>query len=262
VTVPGVLGPLVDQPAAAALVTDFDGTLAPIVDDPTRARPLPAAVRALEALAGSLAVVGVVSGRPVEFLRAHLPADGLVLVGQYGLERLVDGHVVEDERAETYVAALAAAADEAARQWPDLLLERKGTLSFAVHWRTHPGAAPAPHDLQTLAARHGLLVLPGRMAAEIRVPVRVDKGAALSRLLDEHEVRTCAFAGDDHGDLPAFAALTDRAEHEPGFVGVRIGVRSPEAPAELLARADYVVESPADLARLLEGLADAVSGPR
>jgi trehalose 6-phosphate phosphatase len=167
-----------------------------------------------------------------------------------------------DERAQAYVAALAAAADEAAHRWPDLLIERKGTLSFAVHWRTHPDAAPAPDDLQALAARHGLLVFPGRMAAEIRVPVRVDKGAGLNRLLHEHAVGTCAFAGDDHGDLPAFAALADRAEHEPGFVGVRIGVRSPEAPPELLARADYVVESPADLARLLEALADAVSGPR
>ena len=104
-TVPGVLAPLVDQPGAAALVTDFDGTLAPIVDDPTRARPVPTAVRALEALARSLAVVGVVSGRPVEFLRAPLPADGLALVGQYGLERLVDGHIVVDERAEPSTAA-------------------------------------------------------------------------------------------------------------------------------------------------------------
>ena len=37
------------------------------------------------------AVVGIVSGRPVEFLRTHLPVPGLALVGQYGLERWVGG---------------------------------------------------------------------------------------------------------------------------------------------------------------------------
>jgi hypothetical protein len=45
-------------------------------------------------------------------------------------------------------------------------------------------------------------------------------------------------------------------------VGVRIAVRSPEAPLALLAAADHVADSPADLARLLESLAAAVSAPR
>jgi trehalose 6-phosphate phosphatase len=90
-TLPSVLAPLVDDPRSAAVVTDFDGTLAPIVDDPARARALPAAVSALRDLAGRFGLVGVVSGRPVDFLRAQLPIDGLTLVGQYGLERLVDG---------------------------------------------------------------------------------------------------------------------------------------------------------------------------
>src|ERR1700680_3870572 len=109
-TVPGVLAPIVDDPGAAAVVTDFDGTIAPIVDDPARSRPLADALTAFRALVGSLAVVGVVSGRPVDFLRAHVPVDGLALVGQYGLERLVGDEVVVDERAEAYVDAVAIAA--------------------------------------------------------------------------------------------------------------------------------------------------------
>jgi trehalose 6-phosphate phosphatase len=261
-TVPAVLAPLVDDPGSAAIVTDFDGTLAPIVEDPARARPLPSALSAFRALVGPLAVVGVVSGRPVAFLRAHVPVDGMVLVGQYGLERLIGDEVVVDERAEAYLDAVAVAADEAERRWPRLLTERKGALAFTVHWRRTPDAAPRPDELEALARRHGLLVSAGRRAAEVRVPVRVDKGDALGALLEAHGVRACAFAGDDHGDLPAFSALAEQAVRHPAFVGVRIAVRSPEAPPALLDDADYVVESPADLAALLEALATAVTGPR
>ena len=261
-TIPGVLAPIVDDPGSAAVVTDYDGTLAPIVDDPSRARPLPAAVGALEALVGTLAVVGVVSGRPVEFLRAQLPIAGLALVGQYGLERLIGDEVIVDERARAYDAVVAASADEAERRWPDLLVERKGALAFTVHWRAAPDGAPSPGALEELARRHGLVVSPGRMAGEVRVPVHVDKGGALRRLLHDQAVRACAFAGDDHGDLPAFSALTDRVREHPGFAAVRIAVRSPEAPPRLLEAADHVVDSPAELARLLEAVGEAVSEPR
>jgi trehalose 6-phosphate phosphatase len=259
---PGVLAPLVDDPGAAAVVTDFDGTLAPIVDDPARARALPAGVAALRALVGRVGLVGVVSGRSVEFLQAQLPVDGLTLVGQYGLERLVDGAVVVDARAEPFAPAVAAAADEAERRWPQLLVERKGRLAFSVHWRARPDAAPSLAELEALAHGHELAVSRGRMVGEVRAPVDVDKGAALSRLLDERSVRAGAFAGDDYGDVPAFHALTDRAARVPGFVGVRVAVRSPEAPPELLAAADQVVDGPAALAELLASLAAALSAPR
>jgi trehalose 6-phosphate phosphatase len=261
-TLPGVFAPLVDDPGSAAVVTDFDGTLAPIVDDPARARALPAAVSALRDLVGPFGLVGVVSGRAVDFLRAQLPVDGLTLVGQYGLERIVDGAVVVDERAAAYADAVAAAADEAERRWRRLLIERKGTLAFSVHWRATPDAAPSLEDLETFAREFGLALSRGRMVGEVRAPVDIDKGAALDLLLQERQVRACAVAGDDYGDLPAFSALADRAQRQAGFVGVRIAVRSPEAPPALLADADHVAASPADLARLLESLAEAVSAPR
>jgi trehalose 6-phosphate phosphatase len=261
-TLPRVLAPIVDDPGSAAVVTDFDGTLAPIVDDPTRARPVPAAVSALRALVEPLGLVGVVSGRSVDFLRAQLPVDGLILVGQYGLERLVDGAVVVDERAEAYAGAVAVAAAAAEHRWPRLLIERKGTVAFSVHWRVTPDAAPPLDELEAFARGYGLAVSRGRMVGEVRAPVNVDKGAALSVLIQERGVQACAFAGDDYGDLPAFSALTDRADRQAGFVAVRIAVRSPEAPPALLATADHVADSPADLAALFASLAEVVNAPR
>jgi trehalose 6-phosphate phosphatase len=98
------------------------------------------------------------------------------------------------------------------------------------------------------------------MAAELRVPVPVDKGTVVAALLDEHRVRAAAYAGDDTGDQAAFAALAGRAG-EAGFEGVRIAVRSAEAPAGLLEDADLVVDGPSGLAALLGGLARALRPP-
>jgi trehalose 6-phosphate phosphatase len=92
------------------------------------------------------------------------------------------------------------------------------------------------------------------MAAELRVPVPVDKGQAVTALLDEHQVRVGAFAGDDAGDLPAFVALARWSTERPGRTGLRIAVRSDEAPPGLCDQADVVVDGPAGLAALLAAL--------
>ena len=164
---PGADGPGWPPPeeaARAALLCDFDGTVAPIVDDPAAAAPLPAAVTALGRLAGRLGLVAVVTGRPVADVRRHLPDPRLRVVGQYGLEQEVDGAVVPDPRAASFAAAVGAAADEAVRRWPRLRVERKGDVACTVHWREHPDAAPGAVALDALAAQHGLMVGPARMA--------------------------------------------------------------------------------------------------
>jgi trehalose 6-phosphate phosphatase len=212
---------------------------------------------------GRLGLVAVVSGRPVDFLAAQLGAGrledgGLELVGQYGLERLVDGSTSTDERAVAFVDAIATAAAEAERALPRLRLERKGGIAFVIHWRTSPErGAEAVRTTEAIATRHGLTAHPAKMAMEVRPPVALDKASAVESLLAPG-FDAVAFAGDDRGDLPAFDAL-DRATRA-GLVrhAVRIGVESPEAPPELLARADLTVPGPAGLAAVLRELGAAI----
>ena len=90
------------------------------------------------------------------------------------------------------------------------------------------------------------------MAVELRPPVPVDKGTVVEELCAGLEA--AAFAGDDAGDLAAFDAL-DRLQRDGRLAhAVRIGVRSAEAPPELMARADVAVDGPAGLAALLAEL--------
>src|SRR5438128_1796911 len=104
--------PFLAEPARAAILTDFDGTLAPIVDDPLAARPLPGAVDVLHRLAERFGVVGVVSGRPLDFLVGHLGDDVGDLPAFDGLDRLAAAGV--------HTVKVAVVTSEA----PALLLER------------------------------------------------------------------------------------------------------------------------------------------
>jgi len=258
VALPSVLLPFVDAPRRAALFVDFDGSLSPIVLDPAAARPLPAARAALARLVPVLGRVAVVSGRPAVFLRDALAIDGLGYVGAYGLERIVDGSVVLDERVRPYVDAVVRAADEAEAALPGLRVERKGEVAVTVHWRDQPERGEEATNWAAEAApRLGLEApLRGRMAVELRPPVPVDKGTTVADLADDMDV--AAFAGDDAGDLPAFAALRGLVAEGALAHAVSIGVTSDESPAEVRA-ADVVVDGPTGLATLLDALADQIS---
>jgi len=259
VTLDPALQPLADRPDQAAVLLDFDGSLSGIVDDPAAATVLPEARAALSALVGRVGLLAVVSGRPVDVLTEALALEGIELVGQYGLERRVDGRTIVDERVAPYVDAVAAAADEAERELPDLLVERKAGVAVTVHWRTAPERdADATARVEDLARRHGLVTYPTRMARELRPPVPVDKGTAVEALLAPGFFAAC-FAGDDRGDLPAFDAL-DRSEEAGQLThAVRIAVASGESPPELVERSDIVVDGPPALAALLAELAGAIA---
>lgn len=248
----------VTDPAHAAIVMDFDGSLAEIVDHPDDARPLDGAVATLEGLVARFGRVAIVSGRPVSFLRAALPVDGLDLIGQYGLERMVGNETVVDERAQSYAGAVSAVADAAETELAGVFVERKGSVAVTLHWRTRAELGPTATDWAHQAAvTHGLTEYRTKMAVELRPPVAVDKGSAVEQL--GVGMNAALFAGDDHGDLSAFAALARM--QSAGALGhaVRIGVRSAEAPAELMESADVLVDGPAGLLELLTGLVDAVS---
>lgn len=254
---PSVLEPLVAAPSRAALLVDYDGSLAPIVEDPEAAAILPAARDALARLVPLLARVAVVSGRPVDYLRAHVGVVGVSSVGQYGLERDVDGEIVTDPRAEPYVDDVARLAAAAATEIPAAYVERKGRIAIGLHWRQQPDAGRAVEQWAEAAARAtGLEYARGRMAVELRPPVPVDKGTVVEELAEGMDV--VAFAGDDRGDLPAFAAL-DRLRADGRLTAIaKVGVRSPEEPAEIVANADTHVDGPAGLAVLLDALAASI----
>lgn len=244
------LSPLRAVPAATGIFTDFDGTLAPIVEDPAAAAPVPGAAPLLGELARQYSVVAVISGRPVSFLARHLPPSVLA-VGLYGLEVRRRGEVVVDPDAERWRSVVAqAAAESEAAGLDGLTVEPKG-LSLTLHFRQHPELADPVADLaRRVAATTGLVERGARRSVELHPPVEADKGTALRALAERLEA--ACFLGDDRGDLTAFRALDELAAE--GLRTVRVAVGSHEAPAELLSAADVTVDGPAAAVDLLRTL--------
>lgn len=240
-----------DDVVHTGVFTDFDGTLSAIVDDPAAAVAEPGAVAALEALVGRVGRVGVLSGRPVEFLRARLPST-LVLAGLYGLELLVDGLRHDHPSGGVWRGVVDDVASQAAARGPDgMRVEVKG-LSLTLHYRGRPDIEPAVRAwAEQQAARSGLELRPARMSYELHPPIQVDKGTTLVELADG--LSSVCFLGDDVGDLPAFDGLDRLAA--AGVATLRVAVRSNEGSPDLLDRADVVVDGPAGAVALLEALA-------
>jgi trehalose 6-phosphate phosphatase len=246
--VPDPLDVLRARPDRSAILTDFDGTLSPIVEDWTAAEPLPGARETLESLATRYAVVAVISGRPVAYLVRHL-GTRLRLAGLYGLESMVDGEPVAAPGAEDWRVHVDDAVRAATSRFGSLV-EHKG-LSMTVHFRTKP---ELERDVRAWAAgeqtRTGLELRSAKASIELHPPVDFDKGTVVELVVDS--LGAACFFGDDVGDLPAFDAL-DRLRVR-GVDTVKVGVRTPEAPATLLDAADVVVDGPAGALELLRSL--------
>lgn len=246
-----VLAPLRARPRHSGILTDFDGTLAPIVLDPAAAAPLDDVPRLLEVLAHRYAVVAVLSGRPVEFLAAHLPPS-LVLSGLYGLEVQRDGKRRVDLAASSWQSVVIALAREAERDAPEGVRVEPKRLSLTLHYREHPGIEAEVLDwAESAAARSGLVARAAKMSVELHPPVPADKASAAAELTGGLDA--VCFLGDDLGDLPVFDHLDSLRSR--GIATVAIAVRSDETPAGLLARADLVVDGPAGALDVLRELA-------
>jgi trehalose 6-phosphate phosphatase len=259
---------LLDDPQRSLIALDFDGTLAPIVEDPEQARAHPRAVPALVRLAAHVGTVAVLTGRSaLDAVRYAGVSDvpelsGLVVLGHYGAQRWAaeTGRLTSPPPPEEVHTARAALPDvlAAAGAPAGTHVEDKGS-ALGVHVRRtdDPAAALAllREPLTELAGRTGLVLEPGRMVLELRPP-GMDKGAALRALVQERAARAVLFAGDDLGDLAAYAAVqTLRSE---GVAGLLVCSASAEV-GELAERADVVVDGPAGVVDLLEALADAFS---
>lgn len=241
------------EPGSAALLLDFDGTLAPIVDDPAEAAPLPGTPAVLEALASAYGLVAVISGRPVAYLQDRLPAS-VTLVGLYGLERVHDGAVEPVPGAERWRPVIDDVAAAAIAELPqEVGVEHKG-LSLTLHVRQRPELAEVVAQWAASAGeRSGLHVRRARMSAELHPPIGTDKGTVVDGLVEGFAA--ACFIGDDVGDLPAFDALDRLAAR--GGTAVRIVVQSPETDPALLARADALVAGPEAVLALLRSLVPA-----
>lgn len=223
------------------ITADFDGTLAPIVNNPADARPLPEATRALIALAElPRTATALISGRSLEVLRSLSSMPSTVhLVGSHGAE-FDSGFSHDVDR-----ALLDRITDELrgiAEGRPGVTVETK-PASVALHVRN---ASPEDGEAALASARAAPVasdaqLTEGKAVLEFAV-IQTDKGEAVDILREQENASVVVFLGDDVTDEKAFRRL------RAGDVGIKVG------PGDTLA--GYRVESPDDVASALQFLLD------
>jgi trehalose 6-phosphate phosphatase len=258
-----LLGPLREDPSRSAVLTDVDGTIAPIVLKPQDAAVPEHTRELLRALAQRYALVGCLSGRRALDARRVVGLDELAYSGNHGFELLLPG---EDEvrpdpsldghegDAPSFVGGL----DRSELERVGIRTEDKGAI-VGLHWRgaDNEGAAESlAHEIASEAEWQGLVPHHGRKVLEIRPNVAINKGIAVAALLASRPVDAAIYGGDDRTDVDAFTALRTLREDGRLKGTACIAVASDESPPEVSSDADLTVDGPEGFVRVLEALAE------
>jgi trehalose 6-phosphate phosphatase len=256
------LAPLRLDPSGSAVLLDIDGTLSPIVENAADAGVPETTRQLLIAISRRFALVACISGRRASEARAMVSIGTICYIGSHGAELLQSGwtEAVLDPALSAWTEAIrdfARSEDSTELRRARVRLEDKGAIA-AFHWRGAHDEELAKSVIEGIARRAlaaGLHVHWGRKVMEVRPPVRIDKGDAVTRLIRRSAVRAAIYVGDDATDLDAFRALTQLAEAGELQYALRVGVRSPDGPSDLQAATDLLVDGTEGVQRLLASLA-------
>lgn len=206
---------------------DFDGTLAPIIDNPSDARMSARVADLLEKL-NTISGVAILSGRSVKDLRKILPFEPRYLIGNHGLEGAHSESEMQTFRnlAEKWKESLSVLPENA---W----LEDK-TYSLTIHYRENQ------HDLlKRVSALDGATILEGKNTLNIIPSAGMNKGQALDLIMKQNHIHFGFFIGDDKTDETVFAYKHSR------LLTVKVGL-SPDTYAK------YYLNSQSEVEKLLE----------
>jgi len=245
------------------LITDIDGTISQTAPTPQQAKVSPICRQHLSALCKQLALVAAISGRPAAEAQNMINIDGMVYIGNHGLERWTGGHSEFRQDVQDYPEVIKAAIEELAP-----LLSTKGIsidnkrVTATIHYRLCPEPQLARRDILALIKNSphvkSLRIIQEKMAVNLLPPVKIDKGTALLDLIQEYNLQGGAYLGDDLTDIDAFRAI-HTACHDLDFHGFAIGVTSREMPEKLVEEADFTLNGVDDVERFLRWLSQVVA---
>ena len=242
------------------VMSDIDGTLAPIVARPEDATAPEATRRLLRQLVAKGVRVAAVTGRSLEAARRMVGVEGIAYAADHGLTLWLDGKresapgLAEYERlaaeAERELGGLAEAGVQ---------MENKGAL-LAAHYRNAPDRAAAREAIRAAiegseAARR-FEAKEGRLVVELRPPIAADKGTAVEALAGRLGLAGIVCLGDDVTDIDMFRAV--ERLREGGVAGVSVAVASEEAAPEVMEAADFRLEGREGVEWLLGEILEAV----
>jgi len=241
------------------LITDIDGTISKTAPTPRQAEVSRRCRHYLSALCHQLALVAAVSGRPAGEARNMVGVEGIVYIGNHGLERWVGGHPQLHEEVRDYPGIIKAVTRELAPllSIDGIIIEDKG-VTASIHYRLCREPQAARREIMAALRKsthaRSLRLIHERMAVDILPPVKIDKGTATRDLIREYNLQGGIYLGDDLTDIDAFRAV-HTAAHDFKFQGFAIGITSREMPERLAREADFTLNGVEDVERFLKWMA-------
>jgi trehalose 6-phosphate phosphatase len=245
------------EPHSAAIFTDIDGTLAPIVPTPDMSEISAELKDLLRRISEEYQLVAGISGRKTEEALGLLGLEDVVYYGNHGFEILRDGEVEVAPDALPYLERVQDLERRAREELEPLgaFVEEKG-ITASIHYRNAPPEVgrKSVEFVKAVGEELGLRITVGRGVVEARPPIRADKGTAIRLLVEEYGPRKAMFLGDDTTDLDAFRELEELRDEGVLDMIVRVGIASDEGPEEIITEADVVVEGVEGVSEVLEAL--------
>ncbi len=268
VAVDSTLSPILEVPRLG-LITDMDGTISHAAETPEAAVVTPRNRQLLGTMVLMLPLVAAISGRSARDLQARIAIPGMIYIGNQGLERWKDGGRVLNENVRQYRKALASTLDKLRPHLTIGMWIEDKYATASIHYRLTPKPEAAAEELEPLidemARKHGLIVTQGKRLFEIRPPINTNKGTAIDELVQEYQLESLIYLGDDMSDIEAMEKarkLRDLDICRTVTIGVRSQNDNSDEAQSLRLTADLMVNDVNDVESFLGWLLNALSKNR
>jgi trehalose 6-phosphate phosphatase len=234
---------------STAIVTDIDGTISQIAPKPDEALVTDSMRKEIVKLKEKFHLVAVISGRSVVNASKMVGVEGVLYVGNHGLEFLKDGKISMHPEIEKYLPQIKKTGQKLKNgdlsNINGLIFEDKG-ICYSIHYRlSDPSENVREKIINTLhndPECRKLKISEGRQLVELKPPVSCDKGIILNNIIEEHNLEKIIYLGDDITDADAFNKLKE-LEKEGKIKGVSILVLSDEIPSDVKKDSDFFVNN-------------------
>lgn len=245
---------------STAIVTDIDGTISEIAPKPDEAVVTESMQNALVKLNEKFRLVAVISGRSVLNAREMVGAEGLLYVGNHGMEFLKNNHISMDPQVEKYIPQIKKTGKKVKKgdlsDINGLMFEDKG-ICYSIHYRL--SNSPEKVREKILNTLHNdpeckkLKISEGRRLVELKPPVRSDKGTILDNIIQQYNLEKIIYLGDDITDADAFNRLKE-LENGGKIKGAGVCVYSNEIPSYVKKDASFFVNDVDEVLKFFQWL--------
>lgn len=245
---------------STAILTDIDGTISEIAPTPEEAVVTDSMRKELVKLKEKFSLVAVISGRSVKNAREMVGVEGILYVGNHGMEFLKDNHLIRNPEAEKYLSQIKKAGEKVKTSdlshINGLIFEDKG-ICYSIHYRLSNPSENARDKILNLLHNDPeckkLGISEGRELVELKPPVSCDKGTIINNIVEQHNLQKVIYLGDDITDADAFNKLNE-LENKRKIKSASVLVLSSEIPPYVKKRSSFFLNGVDDVLKFFQWL--------